>query len=90
MFIVMMTTATFAGSGLTVTVQGRVVSVEVVDGNYYNVIVSSEADRFVRTRPMTERTGMFMVEVPEGADSINIIATNVLTGEVEFIPVRVE
>ena len=86
----MMTTATFAGGGLVTTVQNRMVSVEVVDNNIYNITVLNETDRFISTRSMTQRTGTFVVEIPEGSDYIEVIATNILTGATEVIKLRAE
>ena len=84
-----MTTAAIAGTGLTATVQGRTLKVEVVDNNSYNVTVCTTS-RLVGTRRMTEKSGTYALNIPEGNDYIEVIATNILTGEVEVITLRVE
>ncbi len=89
MFIFVMTTATFAGTGITATMVGRTAKVEVVDNGIYNINVVSEV-RFIGTSRMVEGGGAFMVEIPEGTDYIDVIATNVLTGKTEVITLRVE
>ncbi len=90
MFILMMTTATFAGSGLTTTVQNRMLSVEVIDNNIYNVTILSSTDRFISTNSMTQRSGTYVVEIPEGNDFIDVVVTNIQTGATEVTRLRVE
>jgi len=90
MFILVMATATFAGTGLTTTVQNRIARVEVVDNNIYNVTVLSQTDRFISTRTMAQKSGTFVIEIPEGSDYIEVIATNILTGATEVITLRAE
>lgn len=89
MFILMMTTATFAGTGITATMQGRVAKVEVVENGIYNINVVSEG-RFIDTTRMTEGSGTFVVEIPEGTDYIDVIVTNIKTGATEIITLRAE
>lgn len=89
MFILMMTTATFAGTGITATMVGRTANVEVVDNGLYNINVVSEG-KFIDTNRMTERSGTFVIEIPEGTDYVEVIATNILTGATEVITLRVE
>ncbi len=89
MFILMMTTATFAGTGITATMVGRTAKVEVVDNGIYNVSLVNEM-RFIDTNRMTEKSGAFVVEIPEGTDYVDVIVTNILTGATEVITLRVE
>jgi len=90
MFILMMTTATFAGTGITATVQGRVAQVEVVDNNLYSIAVLGDTDRLISTRSMNQRSGVFAVEIPAGNDYIDVVVTNIQTGTTEVITLRVE
>ena len=90
LLLVAMSTATFAGTGITATVQGRTLQVEVVDDNCYHVSVDSPT-RLIGTRSnMTKRNGVYVVEIPEGSDYIEVIATNKETGKEEVIPIYIE
>ena len=85
----MMTTATFAGTGITVTMVGRTAKVEVVKNGIYNISVVNEM-KFIDTNCVTEGSGTFVVEIPEGTDYVDVIATNILTGATEVITLHVE
>lgn len=90
MFILVMTTATFAGGGITAIVQNRVLNVEVVDTNLYNITVLDQTDRLIGAEPMTLGVGEFKLEIPEGNDFIRILVTNIHTGAYEVMRLRVE
>lgn len=90
LFLVAMTTATFAGTGLTVIMQGRVVTVEVVDNCLYNITVLNENKRFINTNSINRNSGTLMVNVPQGNDYIDVVVTNIYTGATEIITLRVE
>jgi len=90
LLLVAMSTATFAGTGITATVQGRTLQVEVVDDNYYHISIDSPT-RLIGTRSnMTKRSRAYVVEIPEGSDYIKVIATNRATSEIEVILLRIE
>jgi len=90
MFILMMTTAMFAGTGITVVAQGRTVVVEVIDTNVYNIIALNRSERFTRSRLMTQNTGPLFFDVPEGQNTIIVMAVNMNTGEPERLEITLE
>ena len=86
----MMATVMFAGSGITATVQNRVLNVEVVDTNLYNITVLDQTDRLIGAEPMTLGSGELELDIPEGNDFIRILVTNIQTGAYEVMRLRVE
>jgi len=90
LLLVAITTATFAGTGITTTVQNRTLTVEVVDNNFYNVTVLSETKRVLNAGIITQRGGVFTIDMPEGNDYIELVVTDTQTGVTEIIPLRVE
>jgi len=90
LFLVAMTTATFAGTGLTITTQGRMVQVEVVDNNLYHVAIIGETNELINNKSMTHQSGSFKTNIPEGNDYIEVIITNTQTGATEIVKLHVE
>lgn len=90
MLLFAMTTATFAGSGVTATIQNRTVQVEVTDTNLYDVTVVSETKGFINGLSMNRETGAFRVEIPQSGDSIKLLVTNLQTGATEILHFNVE
>ncbi len=90
LLLVAMTTAAFAGTGVTVISQGRTVNIEVTDSNIYNVKVLNESNRLTETRLITPDTGGFTINVPEGQDYITIIVVNICTGKSEKLEIPVK